>query len=259
MPTFGPATMLVLLSPAKSLDGSAQPRPSGASTPVFAGESKEVMARLARLTVPALQQLMGVGSNLARLNQERHRNWAAAEKKAAMFLFNGEVYRGLEAHRFDAGDLVAAQRHLRILSGLYGLLRPLDMIAPYRLEMGTKLAMGRGKPDLYAYWGTRITDELARTIATGQHRAVVNLASVEYMRSVQPGALPVPVVTPVFKERTTRGARVVTVYAKHQRGAMARWIVRHRLLDPAGLRHYDGDGYRYAEGEGRAGEMVFLR
>lgn len=259
MITFAAPTMLVLLSPAKSLDETPQPCPPGASVPVFAEESKEVMARLARLTVPALQQLMGISDSLAGLNHHRHRRWAEAERKAALFLFDGEAYRGLEAHRFTPHDLAAAQRQLRILSGLYGVLRPLDMIAPHRLEMGTKLAMGRGRRDLYAFWGERITRELARTVAAEQHRAVVNLASVEYMRSVQPAALPVPVITPVFMEQTARGPRVVTVYAKHQRGAMAHWIIRHRMADPLELRHYDLDGYRFVEEEGRPGEMVFLR
>ena len=159
----------------------------------------------------------------------------------------------------DTADLRFAQRHLRMLSGLYGVLRPMDIIAPHRLEMGTKLSMGRGRKDLYAFWGDRITEELNATLRKNGEKVLVNLASAEYFKSVRAEKLAARVITPVFKEHTVKGLKMVAVYAKHQRGAMCRWIIKHRLVEPEGLKHYDGDGYRFDPKGGSANDWLFVR
>jgi hypothetical protein len=173
-------------------------------------------------------------------------------------VFNGEAYRGLDARTLAADDLRFAQHHLRILSGLYGILRPLDLIQDHRLEMGTKLPVKRSK-DLYAYWGGRITDRLAADLQDSGSDVVLNLASTEYFKAVRAAQLKARVITPIFKDRTPAGYRMVMVFAKHQRGAMARHILQHRLMQPEALKDYTGDGYRYAPEESTADQWVFLR
>ncbi|HMN04613.1 MAG TPA: peroxide stress protein YaaA [Flavobacteriales bacterium] len=251
--------MLIVLSPAKRLNEAPHHQVSGATEPVFLAESGQLVERLRKFTIPKLQELMGISEELARLNHARYKEWEEAARKPAVFLFNGEAFRGLDAPSLAPDDLRFAQRHLRLLSGLYGVLRPLDNIAPYRLEMGTRLPVGKGIKDLYAFWGGQVTEELGRTLVKNKDEALVNLASTEYAKAIRPAGLPVRMVTPVFKERTAKGLRVVMMHAKHQRGTMARWIIRHRMLEPEGLKEYDVDGYRYQREGSTADEWLFVR
>lgn len=252
--------MLLVLSPAKSLDETPMPVMRSATAPVFASESAMLAEKLKAFSPARLKKLMDISPELAALNNARYQEWASAPlKKPAALLFNGEAYRGLDAKTLDTADLRFAQRHLRMLSGLYGVLRPMDIIAPHRLEMGTKLSMGRGRKDLYAFWGDRITEELNATLRKNGEKVLVNLASAEYFKSVRAEKLAARVITPVFKEHTVKGLKMVAVYAKHQRGAMCRWIIKHRLVEPEGLKHYDGDGYRFDPKGGSANDWLFVR
>ncbi|MCO6483205.1 MAG: peroxide stress protein YaaA [Flavobacteriales bacterium] len=251
--------MLLIIAPAKMLDESPVKPPHGISTPVFQQASDEVVARLRTYSAARLAELMAISPALARLNHARFRNWKEAPRKPAILLFNGHVYQTLAAPSLDRDDMRFAQRHLRILSGLYGLLRPLDMVAPHRLEMGTHLPMGKDATDLYAYWGSRIGRELHRTMRANRDTVLLNLASQEYAKAIRPEELPGRMITPLFKERTAKGLRTAAIHAKHQRGAMARWVIRHRLLDPGELKQYDADGYRFDPGESTEDQWTFIR
>lgn len=251
--------MLLVISPAKHLDESRLKLPKNATQPTFQAEGDALAAKLKALSPLRLRKLMDISPALAELNHGRYQGWEQAVLKPAVHLFNGEAYRGLDAQTLDAGDLAFAQRHLRMLSGLYGVLRPLDLIAPHRLEMGVKLAMGRGKKDLYAFWGDRITQALSDAMRENEEDVLVNLASAEYFRSVRAGALDARVITPVFKERSAKGLKMVAVFAKRQRGALARWVIKHRLADPEGMKRYDGDGYAYEPEGSSTEEWLFVR
>lgn len=251
--------MLLVISPAKNLDESPVKVPNTATRPVFQAESAELIAKLKTLSTLRLHKLMDISHALAELNRNRYQGWGQATLKPAIQLFNGEAYRGLNAKTLDAGDMKFAQRHLRMLSGLYGVLRPLDLIAPHRLEMGTKLSMGRGKKDLYAFWGDRITQALNDALRKNEDDVLVNLASSEYFRSVRTAALDARVITPVFKERSAKGLKMVAVFAKHQRGALSRWVIKHRLAEPEGMKAYDGDGYAFDPEVSTKEEWLFVR
>lgn len=254
--------MLILLSPAKDLNAAPAPRATGVTRPALLEHVPPLVEKMRTYTPKRLGTLMDLSPKLAELNTRRYAEWSlpftAKNATPAAFLFNGEAYRGLDARNLDADDLRFAQRHLRILSGLYGVLRPLDLIQPYRLMMGTKVKVGR-KKDLYAYWGERITEQLNADLAADGTGTVINLASSEYFKAVRPVALGGRVITPVFKDLSGGAYRVVMVFAKHQRGAMARHIIRHRLQDAAPLKKYTGDGYRYSAEASTATEWVFLR
>lgn len=254
--------MLILLSPAKDLSEEPVTGVRGATKPRLLEHSVPLAGKLRDMSARKLGELMGISPKLAELNHARYAEWAVPfttkNARPAVFMFNGEAYRGLGARSLAADDLRFAQHHLRILSGLYGILRPLDLMRPYRLEMGTKLRVGRAK-DLYAYWRTLVTRQLNADLAASGSDVVVNLASSEYFKAVDAKELKANVVTPVFKDRTAKGYKVVMVHAKHQRGAMARYIIRHRILEPVRLKRYDEDGYRYSAQDSTADEWVFLR
>lgn len=252
--------MLIVLSPAKSMDESPLPVSHAVTEPVFPAESAMLASKLKTLSPARLKKLMDISPELAVLNHGRYQEWSSTPlKKPAVLLFNGEAYRGLDAKSLDTADLRFAQRHLRLLSGLYGVLRPMDAIVPHRLEMGTKLSMGRDKKDLYAFWGGRITEELNASLRRNGEDVLVNLASTEYFRSVRTEKLAARVITPVFKEQTAKGLKMVAVYAKHQRGAMCRWAIKRRLVEAEGLKHYDLDGYRFDPKGSSADEWLFVR
>ncbi len=255
--------MLILLSPAKNLSDEPVKGVKPLTQPRLLEHSVPLAEKLKGYSERRLATLMDISPKLAALDHERYQQWSvpfnARNARPALFTFNGEVYRGLEPRALDADDLRFAQRHVRILSGLYGVLRPLDLMQPYRLEMGTKLSMGRGRKDLYAYWGDRITELINADLEASDSEVVIDLSSKEYGRAVRRELLRANVITPVFKDRTPTGYKVLMQFAKHQRGAMARYIVQHRLLDAVGLKKYDVDGYRYAPQESSAHEWVFLR
>jgi cytoplasmic iron level regulating protein YaaA (DUF328/UPF0246 family) len=256
--------MLTVISPAKRLDETRRDLPYGLepTAPMFAADAAR-LARIARgLSVAELQALMGISEPLAKLNAERFRAFkskpAADVVKPAAYCFDGDTYAGLEAKTLDVDTLRWAQGQLRILSGLYGLLRPLDLIQPYRLEMGSKLANPKGA-DLYAFWGQRIAKALNAAGEAAGTAVLVNCASQEYFGAVDRRALRLRVVTPVFLEGRGAEAKVVSFFAKKARGAMARYIAEHRLTDPADLRGFAVGGYAFNAAQSDAERLVFLR
>lgn len=252
--------MLVLLSPAKSLDWT--PTSVETTAPRLDKDVSVLMNVTRRLSKKKLRDLMGISEDLAALNRERFQAMTgqpdAEAARPAALAFNGDVYQGLDARSLSADDLAWAQDHLAILSGLYGVLRPLDAIEPYRLEMGTRLKTRRGT-SLYDFWGDRVTKVLNRQLQEQGDDVVVNLASNEYWRVVKGRKLKARVVTPVFWEEWDDKRRPISFYAKKARGAMARWIIERRLTDPADLRAYAGDDYRLLEEESSDERLVFVR
>jgi cytoplasmic iron level regulating protein YaaA (DUF328/UPF0246 family) len=249
--------MLITVSPAKKLDMSEVAGVSP-TRPDFTQDAT-VLAKTAReLTVKDLQKLMGISEALAKLNAERFRDFGTMAEKPAALAFAGDTYQGLEAGSLDADEMAFAQEHLRILSGLYGVLRPLDAIQPYRLEMGSRLKTARGN-SLYDYWGDRIAQALnAQAEALGTD-VLINCASQEYFGAVDLNALKPRVITPVFLEEKNGEAKIVSFYAKKARGAMARFIIQHRLTSPEGLRDFDSGGYAYRPDLSDGDRWVFLR
>jgi hypothetical protein len=206
--------------------------------------------------------LMKISDPLAALNHERYAAWSphfdVGNARQAVLAFNGDVYEGLEAKTLDARAVHYLQSHLRILSGLYGLLRPLDLMQPYRLEMGTRLRTARGA-SLYAWWDRKITDVLTAQLRALKAPALVNLASEEYFKAVRPELLPVPVITPVFEERKNGGYKIISFHAKRARGLMARYAALHRIADPERLKRFDDEGYAFDEAASSAERWVFRR
>ncbi|MFN3875348.1 MAG: peroxide stress protein YaaA [Flavobacteriales bacterium] len=253
--------MIVLLSPAKDL-ARETPAVDDATRPALLAHAAPLAAKLKGMSAKQLAALMDLSPRLAELNRERFQRWSApftpGNARPAIFCFNGEVYRGLEARTLSGADLRFAQAHVRILSGLYGVLRPLDLMQDYRLMMGTPLAVGRFK-DLYAYWGHRITDALKADLQASGGDTVVNLASAEYFKAVNPARMGARVVTPVFKDRVGGDYKPLQVYQKFQRGAMARFIIQHRILDAERIKGYESDGYRFAPDMSTEGQWVFVR
>lgn len=254
--------MLTVISPAKTLDYEAPLQTRRATQPVLLAEA-ELLIGVARQQSPAdLQQLMKISPDLAELNVRRFHNWtppfSLENARQAVFAFRGDVYAGLDADTLNADELAFAQQHLRILSGLYGVLRPLDLMQAYRLEMGTRLHNGRGK-NLYDFWGDRITTLLNKQLRKLDSRVLINLASEEYFKSVRPQTLAAEVITPVFKDKRGASYKIISFYAKKARGRMARFIIQQGLTQPEGLRAFNWDGYAYAPKESTAREWVFLR
>ena len=249
--------MLVVVSPAKKLDmdpvAGVQP-----TQPVFPERTHELVAEAAKLTSGELEKLMKISPNLAKLNQQRFSDFGSQDRKPAAFAFAGDTFQGLEAATLDADALRWAQDHLRILSGLYGILRPLDEIEPYRLEMGSQLKTEHGK-NLYEYWGSALALELSAQAKTTHSTAVVNCASQEYFQAVDTRSLSVPVISPVFMESTEKGPKIISFYAKRARGAMARFVVSNRIATPAALFDFDAGGYRYEPNLSSENKPVFLR
>lgn len=254
--------MIVLLSPAKNLDFSETRPELEATRPALSAETAKLAAVTKELTAADLKRLMGISDKLAELNVARFQAFRTRGKpeslKAAALAFNGDVYQGLDAETMSAEDLAYAQEHLRILSGLYGALRPLDAIQPYRLEMGTKLKTERGG-DLYAFWGDRIAKELNKALKASGSDTVLNLASNEYFSAVDRNALKARVVTPRFKDEKDGKLRTLMFYAKRARGAMARYILVNRIENPEDLKGATVDGYRFAPDLSGDDAWVFTR
>ncbi len=254
--------MIVVLSPAKTLDCLTPPTVDQYTQPIFLDQSQMLIDRLRELSPADIGKLMKIGDRLAALNATRYAEWrrpfSPADAKQAALAFNGDVYEGLDARTLSLADLQFAQDRLRILSGLYGLLRPLDLMQPYRLEMGARISNPRGK-DLYAFWGERIVDALNEAVLASKSAALVNLASEEYFKSVKAGKLAVPVIQPVFEDWSGGKFKVVSFYAKRARGLMARFALVERLTDPAGLKKFSGEGYAYAPEASDAARWVFRR
>ncbi|MBL8397492.1 MAG: peroxide stress protein YaaA [Candidatus Accumulibacter sp.] len=244
--------MIVVLSPAKSLDFKTPPPLAAFSQPLHLEQAQVLIDRLRQFSPAELASLMKISDPLAVLNATRYGEWTRPftpeNAKPAALAFNGDVYDGLQASTLREDDWPFAQGQLRILSGLYGLLRPLDLIQPYRLEMGTRLVNPRGR-DLYAFWGDRLTVALNEDLRAIDATSLVNLASEEYFKAVVPRKLSVPVVQPVFEDWSGGRYRVISFYAKRARGQMARFAIVNRLREATGLQAFAVDGYRFvAEG-----------
>lgn len=247
--------MLILLSPAKRLrEGVPLPQGVEATTPRLAQRSEELMQVLRGMTPKRIGKLMHISDALADLNHRRYQDWQAPQPcgqgvQPAVLTFHGDVYQGLRAEQMDAATLGRAQQRLRILSGLHGLLRPLDAILPYRLEMGSALRTKRGKT-LYDFWGGQITDLVRQDAQDCGGGAVLNLASAEYAGAVQEGETALPWIAPRFLDKTRAGWRVVSFSAKRARGSLARWALMHDATQPEALREYSDNRFPYAYSQG---------
>ena len=254
--------MLVVLSPSKTLDPEACTDAAICTQPDYLKESRQLIRRLRELSPDDIAELMHVSMKLANLNFDRFHQWktpfTAGNARPAALTFKGDVYTGLGADDFTRQDLKFAQKHLRILSGLYGLLRPLDLIQPYRLEMGTRLGTSRGD-NLYQFWGNRITEGIREALSDQKGAVLVNLASQEYFKVVRPETLDAPVITPVFKERKGGQYRVIGLFAKQARGMMTRHIIKNRLTTVDAITGFTDGGYRYSPEMSTETEWVFAR
>ena len=254
--------MLMLLSPAKNLNFDPALDAPKPTKPALSKDTSELAEVMRKLTRAKIKNLMGVSDKLAELNHDRFQGFKTSGRiegaKPAALAFNGDVYLGLDAATLGSKDLAFAQDHLRILSGLYGLLRPLDAIQPYRLEMGSRLKNPRGA-NLYDFWGDRIAKEINKAAKTHQDPTLVNLASNEYFKAVDPDALKSPVVTPVFKEEKDGRMRQLQFFAKRARGMMARWAIENRIEKASDLKKFSGAGYKFHEGESTDDLWLFSR
>ena len=250
--------MLLVISPAKTLDYS-HPEYSAHTQPDFTSEVKDLVGVLRKKSAAQISKLMHLSEALATLNTERYQTFTDTfspdNSKQALLAFKGEVYAKMEADQFTAEELEFAQQHLRILSGLYGLLKPLDLMQPYRLEMGTKLKTKKGD-SLYDYWGTKISKALN---AAGEGRTLVNLASQEYFKAVDKKTLKLSIITIHFKEYKEGSYQVVGFFAKQARGLMARFAIQNRITDPEQLKTFNEEGYEFAERLSSAQDWVFVR
>lgn len=253
--------MLIVISPAKTLDYETAPITDVYSQPAYLDQSDVLIERLRTLSVQDVAGLMKLSDKLASLNVARYESWSRPftpdNAKQALLAFKGDVYTGLDAESLSSDDLAFAQSHLRILSGLYGLLKPLDLMQPYRLEMGTRLDNVRGK-DLYAFWGTRLTEALNHELG-GPEPVLVNLASNEYFKSVKPKQLDARLITPVFKDWKNGQYKMISFYAKKARGLMTRYIIQNRIKDPERIKDFDLEGYRFAESMSEGDTWTFIR
>ncbi|HZV64084.1 MAG TPA: peroxide stress protein YaaA [Telluria sp.] len=252
--------MLIVLSPAKSLDFETPPATKLQSIPDFLDRSSQLIDVLRGYSPVQLGALMDLSDSLSALNVARYASWSrdTGEARQAIMAFNGDVYAGLDARSLKPKQLAYAQASVRILSGLYGVLRPFDLIHPHRLEMGTRLGTPHGK-DLYAFWGEELTRTLNETIAANEAKALVNLASEEYFRSVKPALLPVPVITPVFEDWKNGKYKIISFFAKRARGLMARYAAVKGITDPEKLKAFKVDGYSFVKRDSDARTWIFRR
>jgi len=251
--------MLIVISPAKTLDFETDPVTTTYSQPRFLPQSQQLIDELQSLSVTDVATLMKLSDKLAALNVARFQTWQTPfdldNAKQAVLAFKGDVYTGLDADTLDEADLAFAQQHLRILSGLYGVLKPLDLMQPYRLEMGTKFTNKQGK-DLYQFWGDTLRESLESELADG---VLVNLASNEYFKAAQAKKLNARIITPVFKDLKNGQYKIISFYAKKARGLMSRYIIQQRLDDPEQIKQFDTDGYRFSEEMTSGDDWVFIR
>ena len=254
--------MLIVLSPAKTLDYTVDPK-SNHTAPQFLSQSSSLIKTLKEKEPKDIASLMGLSDKLATLNFDRYQSWKAAktvsnEAKPSMLVFKGDVYQGLDAESFNTKQLKFAQKHLRILSGLYGILRPMDVIKPYRLEMGTKLTTSKGK-NLYEFWGNKIQNNVLDDLGSQKSDLLINLASKEYFSVL--GKMPehINVVSPVFKDYKNGKHKIISFYAKRARGLMARWIIDNNIKDFEKLSKFNMDGYYFSKPESTVTGPVFLR
>ncbi len=254
--------MIILLSPAKTLDFTPTERELEATKPVLHTEAKKLAAEVQGLSAKELGKLMSISEKLSAATHEYFADWKtkwnAKGAKQAALAFKGDVYQGLNAETLTDKQLEKAQQQLRLLSGLYGVLKPLDLIQAYRLEMGTKLKNERGA-DLYAWWGDRVTKKLKADLLEGNDNTIVNLASNEYWSVVDPSKLDAEVITPVFKDFKNGKYKMISFFAKRARGMMARHLIRSRAVGVNAIQSFNASGYFYSEEESTQNSPVFLR
>ena len=254
--------MIILLSPAKTLDFENPSETEVCTEPDFLKFSKYLIGALSKLSSEEIGKLMSISPKLAELNRQRFQDWKIRHdeksSKQAVLAFKGDVYEGMKAWDFGAEDFEFAQKHLRILSGLYGLLRPLDLIQPHRLEMGTAFANPAGK-DLYAFWGDRLSEGINNDLEESGSDLLVNLASQEYFRAVREQKLKGRIVTPVFKDEKNGNFKIISFYAKKARGLMSSFLIRNRIDSVNGLLDFSEGGYRCSSKDSTELAPVFLR
>lgn len=254
--------MITLLSPSKKLSSECTGFGVFHTKPTFLSRSKELVKILREFDPPGLESLMGISSKLSETNWERFQNWTSdypsAGAREAVLLFKGDTYDGLDAESLPQSDMLYAQNSVRILSGLYGVLKPLDLMLPYRLEMGTKLKNDLGN-HLYAFWGKDLAASISNELKTHSNATVINCASNEYFKSVNNDSLNANVITPVFKEVKNGKSRILSFYAKKARGMMARFIIENKIEKPDEILEFKHGGYKYSSSLSEVGKPVFTR
>lgn len=254
--------MLLVVSPAKKLDYDTPVDSTKATLPEYLDQSQILIDQLRQYSTAELSKLMHLSRNLAQLNVDRYAVWTQQidehNAKPCLLAFKGDVYAGMDAASFSQDDLDHAQQHLRILSGLYGLLRPLDLMMPYRLEMGTRLPNPRGA-NLYQFWGDRITQAINQQLRAQGDDVLINLASNEYFKSVRPAKVEGRIITPQFKDKKNGQYRMIGVLAKKARGLMSRFVLLNRLTEPQDLQAFDLDGYAFNPELSDQDQWVFTR
>ena len=254
--------MITVISPAKKLDYESSICTEEFTIPEGLDRSEKLINKLQRSSKKAISTMMDVSDNLTELNMQRYSEWTAdltqGETRQPLLAFKGDVYQGMKNEALTPDDLRFAQDHLRILSGLHGLLRPLDLMKPYRLEMGTKLAVS-GKKDLYGFWGDEITDRLNAALEASGNDTLVNLASGEYFKAVNTKKLNAKIITPVFKDMKNGQLKVIFLYAKQARGMMAGYILRNRINNAEDLKGFEDGGYRFTQDLSDETTWVFTR
>lgn len=254
--------MLIVISPAKTLDYESAPKTKTFTTPDYLKQSQQLINRLRNFSSLDISDLMKVSAKIAGLNFDRYESWkkpfTLKNAKQSILAFKGDVYTGLDAESFKADDFKFAQNHLRVLSGLYGLLRPLDLMQPYRLEMSTRLKTDYGK-NLYEFWGSEITDGLNKQLKKIKSDYLINLASNEYFKAVKPKELNAEIITPAFKEFKNGDYKMIGIYAKKARGMLSRYIIQNKLSSPEELKSFNEDGYRFNKTLSKGNDFVFTR
>lgn len=254
--------MLIVISPAKTLDYESPLKISQSTLPDYLDDSQQLINRLRQFSSLDIVELMKVSKKIADLNFDRYEAWDRhfneQNARQAILAFKGDVYTGLDVETFTAADFKFAQQHLRMLSGLYGLLRPLDLMQPYRLEMGTSLSNDRGK-NLYEFWGSTITEGLNRQLKKIKSDVLVNLASNEYFKSVKPKELQAEIITPEFREYKNGDYKMIGIYAKKARGMLSRYIIKNQLADVKDIQTFTGEGYKYNKQLSKNNTWVFTR
>lgn len=254
--------MIILISPAKSLDFETPSIVETKSNVQFKDEIQSLVSQLKELNHQDISKLMGVSETLAKLNFERFQNfgktYTAKNSKTALLAFQGDVYQGMKAETFSEKEFSHAQDHLRILSGLYGILRPLDWIQPYRLEMGTKFQNSGGK-NLYEFWGSKITDNVNKELKKSKSDFLVNLASNEYFKSIKKKDITLPIITPQFKDQKNGQFKMISFFAKKARGAMTAYLIKNEVKSYEDLKKFEWDGYSFNEELSKEWEPCFTR
>ncbi len=254
--------MLIIISPAKTLDFETAPITKVHTQPEFLKESRQLVSQLKELTPAEVSSLMKISDKLGVLNFLRFNEWKTPftlnNAKQALLAFKGDVYTGINADSFNSRDLKFAQKHLRILSGLYGVLKPLDLIQAYRLEMGSKFKNRKGK-DLYEFWESKLTDQINQDLKASKSKYLINLASNEYFKSLQADAINAEIIVPVFKDYKNGKYKIISFYAKKARGLMSAYIIKNRLKNPEDIKAFDVDGYKFCKSASNSTNWVFQR